>query len=77
VEGNQITTITMDGGGELMLPFSVWDYAGVIDISFLEDGDYIFRASFDYSGNNRATQDLNVSISTSEEGAKIITASEE
>jgi hypothetical protein len=77
VEGNQIRTITMDGGGELMLPFSVWDYAGVIDISFLEDGDYIFRASFDYSGNNRATQDLNVSISTSEEGAKIITASEE
>lgn len=77
VEGNQITTITMDGGADLMLPFSVWDYAGVIDISFLEDGDYIFRASFDYSGNNRATQDLNVSISTSEEGAKIITASEE
>ena len=77
VEGNRITTITMDGGGDLMLPFSVWDYAGVFDIGGLDDGDYILRASFDYSGNNRATQDLNVAISTGDDGAKTITASEE
>lgn len=72
-----IKTITLDGGGDLMLPFSVWDYAGVVDISSMEDGDYILRASFDYSGNNRATQDLNVAIVTDENGAKTITASEE
>ncbi len=77
VADDTVRTITLDGGSDLMLPFSVWDYAGVFDIAAVEDGAYILRASFDYSGNNRATQDLNVAITTDDNGAKTITASEE
>lgn len=76
-DGDIVVPITLDGGEDLMLPFSVWDFAGVVDVSLLEDGEYILRASFDYVGNNRATQDLNVSISTGDDGVKVISASEE
>jgi len=73
--GRVVKEITLEGGEDYMVPLSVWNFAGMLDISDVEDGSYTLRASFGFNGNNRETSDLTVAVTTGEDGVKTLSSS--
>lgn len=72
IETEKRTPLVLEGGDDIMLPFATWEYAGLMDIGVLPDGDFALRVDFDYGGSLRETRELPITISTNEEGQKLL-----
>ena len=68
--------IALDGPRGFMVPMSVWDYSGAVDLGPVPTGDYALRVVLRAGGDKLVVEERSVSVTETDGGHKALAFSE-
>ena len=75
--GNKVVAeIALDGPRGFMVPMSVWDYSGAVDLGPVPTGDYALRVVLRAGGDKLVVEERSVSVTETDGGHKALAFSE-